>query len=408
MRSIIEQNRIQDQILRERLTEVLPAVMRETGTECWIIASREYNEDPMFHHIVPSGYPTARRITILMFAMEDNELKRISISMPDAELEKYYVRDYDRKTETQFEALERVIRRIGPARININVSDSYAYTDGLSAGLLRKMKEELPADITERFTGSDEAGIRLMETRTRTELEYYPEVMRIAEDIIDEAFSDRVIVPGVTTCRDVMDYMTVRVNELGITTWFPPTIDLQNEKGMQGEDTVIRRGDLVHCDFGITCMNMRTDTQRLCYVLKENETDAPAELKEALKRNNRFQDIVCENMIEGRTGNAIFLSSIEQGKKEGLRPVLYTHPLGLFGHACGPTIGLWTNQNPVYPAGELVLHDLTSFALELSIIEYLEMYKRDTYIFTEESVVFHGGKVYFLSDNRHRLYTVGG
>ena len=209
-----------------------------------------------------------------------------------------------------------------------------------------------------------------------------------------------------TTCRDVMDFMIRRVNELGITTWFNPDIDLQNDTGMHGEETVIQKGDLVHCDFGIEYMNMRTDTQRLCYIRKDGELEAPEELRNALKRNNRFQDIVREQMKTGRTGNEVFLASIAQGKAEGIRPVLYTHPLGLFGHACGPTIGLWTDQNPIYPAGENVVHEHTSYALELSIIEYLEMYGRDTYIFTEESVVLVNDHVDFLCEGRDRFFLI--
>ncbi len=405
MYDIIRQNQIQDEITLERLEKILPDVMRETDTEFWIIASREYNEDPMFHHIVPALYPTARRLTILVFA--DYGKQRISLSMPDAVLERFYVRDYDRVNETQMQALERVIRKYDPKKITLNISDHFAYTDGLSAGLYKKLLNELPADITGRFAANDQAGIRFLERRTETELKYYPEVMREALDIIEAAFSDEVITPGVTTCRDVMDFMIRRVNELGITTWFSPDIDLQNEKGRQGEDTVIERGDLVRCDFGITYMNMRTDTQRLCWIRKQPGDELPAELAEAMKRNNRFQDIVRENMRVGRTGNEVFLAAVKQGKEEGIRPVLYSHPLGVFGHSCGPTIGLWNDQGPIYPAGENIVHEHTSYALELSTIEYLDMYKRDTWISTEESVVLVNDRVDFLGEGRERIKVIG-
>ncbi len=407
MRDIIEQYEIRDRILRERLDTVLPAVMKETGTECWLIASREYNEDPMFRHIVPSLYPTARRLTILILSLRNDNLRRISVSMPDPNLNIYYEHEFDRDRETQFEALTRVLRSLDPGTISINVSSHHGHTDGLSHGLYEVFLKELPEDITGRFTSGEKAGIRLMETRTDTEMELYPEVMHEALEIISRIFSDEVIVPGVSTCRDLMNEMTRMVNARGITTWFPPDIDLQNEKGKQFENTVIQRGDLLHCDFGITYMNMRTDTQRLCYVLKEGEEDVPAELKTALERNNRFQDIVRENMKPGSTGNEVFLNSVRQGKEAGIRPVLYSHPLGLFGHSCGPTIGLWNDQNPIYPAGEYVLHDRTGYALELSTIEYLDMYRRDTYISTEESVVLAGGTVSFLCEGRDRYFIAG-
>ncbi len=267
--------------------------------------------------------------------------------------------------------------------------------------------KELPEDLTGRFVSSDRLGIRFLETRTPGELKYYPEVMKEAMEIIEAAFSDEVIRPGKTTCRDVMDFMEQMTNDKGISLSFPATVDLQRKEGMFEEDTVIQRGDLLHCDFGIVYLNLCTDTQRLAYVCKEGEDELPQELKNAIRRNNRFQDIVRENMAKGLTGNETFTSSIVQGEKEGLRPVLYSHPCGLFGHSAGPTIGLWDHQSGDLPHGELVLHNDTSYALELSIIEHLDIYERDTYIFTEETVVLHDGKVSFLAENRDRIKVIG-
>ena len=130
MRTIVEQNQIKDDILKDRL-ELAKKIMKEKNVDAWLILSREYNEDPLFHALTPAHYPTARRITILVLTQDVN----YSVSMPDAELEKYYVRDYTMNQETQMEALERVLRRVQPQKIAINVSDHFAYTDGLSVGL---------------------------------------------------------------------------------------------------------------------------------------------------------------------------------------------------------------------------------------------------------------------------------
>ncbi len=406
MRTVAEQNKIMDEILHDRL-KLAGEIMKECDVEAWLCLSREYNEDPLFHALTPSHFPTARRITILLLTQKNGECKNYCVNMHDADLEKYYIQDFDMKNETQMEALTRVLNKVNPKNIAINVSDHFAYTDGLSAGLYKMMMKELPKELTDRFISSDDIGIRFLETRTPKELELFPEVMDEAMTIINNTFSDERIVPGITTCRDLMNYMEQEVRDRGIIYWFEPTIDLQRHDGMHGEETVIERGDLLHCDFGITYMNLCTDTQRLCYVLKEGETDAPNELKEALKRNNRFQDIVRENMVIGRSGNDTFEMSIAQGKEEGLRPILYTHPLGFHGHAAGPTIGLFSNQARIPVKGDLLLHDHTGYALELSIVEYLDMYKRDTYIFTEESVVLDNNEVYFLAEGRENLYIVG-
>ena len=126
-----------------------------------------------------------------------------------------------------------------------------------------------------------------------------------------------------------------------------------------------------------------------------------------MKRNNQFQDIVRSNMAKGLSGNETFKLSVEEGKKAGLRPLLYSHPCGLFGHSTGPTIGLWDNQSGKIPHGDLPIREDTSYALELSVVEYLEMYRQDTYIFTEETVVYHDGEVSFLAENRDRIKLLG-
>ncbi len=406
MKTIVEQNQIKDEILKERL-EMAGKIMQECDVEAWLILSREYNEDPLFHALTPSHFPTARRITILVLSQKNGICENWSVSMPSSELEEFYRRDYDMKTESQMTALTRVLRRIDPNKIAIDVSDHFAYTDGLSVGLYRMMMNELPKDLTDRFVSADEVGIRLLETRTPKEREVFPEVMKVAMDIIEKTFSDEQIVPGVTTCRDLMNFMEQEVNNLGIEYWFEPTIDLQRHDGMHGEETVIERGDLLHCDFGVRYLNLCTDTQRLCYVLKEDETDIPEELKAAFKRNNRFQDIVRETMKIGRSGNDVFEMSIAKGKEEGLRPVLYTHPLGFHGHAAGPTIGLFSNQNRIPVKGDLLIHNYTGYALELNVIEYLEMYQRDTFIFTEESVILVDDEVHFLAEHRDKMFVVG-
>ena len=407
MLNLVDQNCIKDEILAERL-ELAESLMKESGVDAWIIASREYNEDPLFHALTPAHFPTARRITLLVLGFENGKYVKYCVNLPDTELEKYYTQDYDRHNETQMEALTRVLTRMNPSNIAINVSDHYAYTDGLSVGLYRLMMKELPKEFTDKFISADGIGVRLLETRTQKELEVYPMVMKEAMDIISKTFSEENIIVGKTTCTDLMNFMKQETNNRGIYTWFDSTIDLQRHDGMHTGDTVIEKGDLLHCDFGIRYLNLCTDTQRLCYVLKDGEEEIPEELQKAFARNNRFQDIVRNHMKLGKTGNEVFVASLEQGKQEGLRPMLYTHPLGFHGHAAGPMIGLFTDQRPQPVKGDLKLHNHTGYALELNTCEHLDMYGRDIYLFTEESVIFIDNEVHFLAENRDQMYKVKG
>ncbi len=407
MRSFVEQKHIKDLFLKERLANIGP-FMKEEGIDAWLVLSKEYNEDILFEFMVPADYYHARRITALLFTHKDGVTDAISMSLPDANMEKYYHREYDFRKEDLYEALTRELKKINPNKIALNYSVDHAFGDGLSTGLYKLLCERLPKELTDKFVSGEQLAIRYLETRTKSELEYYPEVMKTAMDVIEEAYSDAVITPGKTTLRDVMDFMDTKVNSLGLSCWFESTVNLQNEKGFFEEDTVIEKGDLLHCDFGITYMGLNTDTQRLCYILKDDEDDLPESLKVAMKRNNRFQDIVRETYAVGKSGNDVFVEAVAKGKAEGLRPILYTHPLGLHGHAAGPIIGLYSDQNPIPVRGDLKLHDSTGYALELTTVEYVERYGCDIRMMTEESVIFKDGEVYFLAENRDKIKVIRG
>jgi len=407
MRSFVEQKHIKDLFLKERIANI-GQILKEEGIDVWLVLSKEYNEDVIFPFLVHADYYHARRITALLFTHKDGVTDAISMSLPDETLEKYYHREYDFKNEDLYDALARELYKINPNKIAINYSENHAFADGLSTGLYMLLMKKLPKDLTDRFVSSEPIAIRFLETRTESELKYYPEVMDVAMSVIEEAYSDAVITPGKTTLRDVMDFMDSKVNSLGIECWFESTVNLQNENGFFEEDTVIQKGDLLHCDFGITYMGLNTDTQRLCYILKDDETELPESLATAMKNNNKFQDIVRSCYGVGKTGNEVFVEAIDKGKEAGLRPVLYTHPLGLHGHAAGPIIGLYTNQNPIPVRGDLRIHDSTGYALELTTIEFVERYGRDIRMMTEESVIYKNGEVYFLAENRDRIKVIRG
>src|SRR5438093_13710532 len=97
--------------------------------------------------------------------------------------------------------------------------------------------------------------------------------------------------------------MRQRVNDLGFGTWFHTDVDVQR-RGVDLSDSgavVIQRGDVLHCDFGITALGLNTDTQHMGYVLRPGERDIPEGLKQALKNSNRLQDILLTEMRPGRS-----------------------------------------------------------------------------------------------------------
>lgn len=358
-----------DNLLKTRLESVLPQVMRRAGIDMWLVICREYNEDPVFLTLVPSSWYAARRTTMLVFFDRGKAGVERLIVRSRARGD-FYKAAWSKKQTDQWRSLSDIIAQRNPKRIGINTSDTFALGDGLTASLRTKLIKNLDKKYTARLCSAENIAVGWLETRTPQEMEIYDHIVAIAHTIIAEAFSNRVITPGVTSTQDVQWWMREKVAQLGLKPWFHPWVDLQrNQKGegKVSQTGVIHRGDLLHCDLGVTYLRLNTDTQQMAYVLKAGETDAPEGLKEAMQQGNRLQDIFTAEFKTGITGNQLLKAALDKSKKEGLRGMIYTHPLGFHGHAAGPTIGLWDRQGDVPGAGEYPLYLNTCYAIELNV-----------------------------------------
>jgi Xaa-Pro aminopeptidase len=176
-----------------------------------------------------------------------------------------------------------------------------------------------------------------------------------------------VITPGKTRTDDVEWWMRQRVNDLGFGTWFQTDVDVQR-RGADLSDSasvVIQKGDVLHCDFGITAMGLNTDTQHMGYVLRDGEQEVPAGLVQALANSNKLQDLLLAAMKPGRTGNEVLAAARAAMRAAAINGTIYTHPIGDRGHGAGPLIGLWDHQEGVPGRGDVALHKNTWFAIEL-------------------------------------------
>ncbi|MDJ0647029.1 MAG: M24 family metallopeptidase, partial [Flavobacteriaceae bacterium] len=393
----------ENEILKDRFDNLLPQLMDTTNIDMWILISREYNEDPVLRTMLPSTWLNARRRTILVFYRnkQTNSLEKLAIARYDVGEN---IKSAWKKEEQpdQWKALFKIIEERNPKKIGLNMSQYFGIADGLVKTDYDWFTQELPVNFKERIVSAEKLAIAWIETRTQKEMKLFEELTRITHDIIAEAFSNKVIVPGKTSTEDVVWFLRQKVNDLGLKTWFHPTVDIQRNKEQLGShitsfskrpsENIIQKGDLLHCDFGITYLRLNTDCQQHAYVLQDSETEIPSYLKMAFKKGNRLQDILTGNFIEGRTGNEILLKSLNEAKAEGLRPAIYTHPLGLYGHSSGATIGMWDAQQGVPVNGDHPLHKNTAYAIELNVTVPIQEWNRDIRIMLEEPGFFgeHG------------------
>lgn len=397
-----------DSWLTERLERVLPEVMRREGFDMWIVDNREYNEDPVFFSLMPGLTMAARRRTILLFYDPGRgaPIERIAISRYG--IGDFYRGVWDPETEPdQYRALARAVEERDPRTIGINVSETFAFGDGLTAASLENIRRALPVKYRDRLEGAERLAVGWLETRTEREIEAYEGICELVHGLIARAFSSEVVHPGITRSEDVAWWLRQAIADLDLDTWFQPSVDIIRRGGIDRSDpgwSVIRRGDVLHSDVGITYLGLNTDTQQMAYVLRPGETDAPEGLKRALANANRVQDILMSNFVAGRTGNEILRASLEASRAERLDASIYTHPIGFHGHGAGPTIGLWDRQEGVPGTGDYPLYDNTVFSIELNCTTPVaEWNGQEVRIALEQEGVFTGGACRFV-DRRQTAY----
>jgi Xaa-Pro aminopeptidase len=406
--SLKKQAAVYDGWLNSRLEKILPELMRREKIDLWLVICQEYNEDPVYLSLVPWNSLSARRLSMLVFfdRGEAKGIERFSISRYG--IGGLYKSIWDPAKDDQWQALARAVKERNPKRIGIDESETFAFADGLSASLKAKLAQALGPEYGKRLVPAEGLAVGWLERRLPEELEVYPHIVAIAHAIIAEAFSSAVISPGVTRTEDIEWWMWERVRGLGLGTWFSPSVSIQRPKTSPQKDLrAIHRGDLLHCDFGITYLKLNTDTQQMAYVLNDGEEDAPQGLKDALALGNRLQDILMAEMKEGLTGNQILLSALKKAKDEGLKPSIYTHPLGFHGHAAGPTIGLWDMQGGVPGAGDYRLFYDTVHSVELNIrAQVQEWGGQEVRIALEEDASFTQSGCRFLDGRQTGLHLI--
>ena len=408
---------IVDRWLQERMTTVLPDLMKRTGIDMWLIIAREYNEDPILRTMLPSTWQSARRTTILVIYDPGDQKPLETMAMARYAVGDLFRKVWDKETQPdQWKALASLIKEKDPKKIGINKSVTFGHADGLSATHYDMLTSNLEDKYLKRLTSAESLGIGWLETRTKSEMIVYPNIVRMAHQIIAEGFSEKVIQPGITTTDDVVWWYRDKIRSSGYTTWFHPSVSIQRKDEAsfehlrsfsdRPEDEIILPGDLLHVDFGITYLRLNTDTQQHAYVLKSGETEPPEFLINAFAQGNQVQDIFLNNFKTGKTGNEILHQSLTEARDLGLKPTIYTHPIGYHGHAAGPTIGMWDQQEGVPIAGDYPLYPQTAYSIELNNAIFIKEWNKEIRIMLEEDAYFDGDAVHYIDGRQTQLMTI--
>jgi hypothetical protein len=122
---------------------------------------------------------------------------------------------------------------------------------------------------------------------------------------------------------------------------------------------------------------------------------------------NQWQDLLTAGYRTGRTGNEVLARTRDAATQAGLVSSTYTHPLGMFGHAPGPTIGMWDNQGPTPGQGDWPLHASTVYAIEGNIKRQVpEWNDQWVQVKLEQGALYDGERVTYLAGRQTRWHLV--
>ncbi|MBA3578243.1 MAG: Xaa-Pro aminopeptidase, partial [Sphingomonas sp.] len=92
---------------------------------------------------------------------------------------------------------------------------------------------------------------------------------------------------------------------------------------------------------------------------------------------------------------------------KGLKPSIYSHPIGFHGHGAGSAIGFWDNQT-ASPQGQHPLRPSTAWSIEVSAKSLVPEWNNQEVEFRlEEDAFFDGNRVVYLDGRQSEFHLIG-
>jgi hypothetical protein len=393
----LKENVSKKKILKKRLEELLPEMMKKTDSHMWVVIGNENHLDPIMPTLLPDDIDLGR-LTIVVFCFHNGRFERHIISRAFTESDDLFKADFNNKYDDEWGSLKRIVDRCKPKNIMINFSDAIKLCDGLTYTNYKRLNERL-GDYSSKLESSEELALMWLNKRTKKELDIFKTIVKKTEEIIENVFNTDEI--SELTTKKLERNLSQKADELGMTVWYNK-VDFQRKgKASLFNKGVIQPGDLIHCDFGVRHLGLSSDIQKLFYLPEKCESDIPENFKIFLEQANHLQTILSNCFSSGSKGDEILRNTRHQMRKEKINGKIYSHPLGYYGHGSAPIIGRYNQQNGVPLEGDHAVYDNSCWAIELCVIGNVpEWNNQRVHIFVEDSAVLVNNKVYFISERQ--------
>ncbi len=331
---------------KERMDRYLVAALRRSGVDAWLVVTREGTTDPVAFDVA-ADHAVGR--AACLFVDKGDHLERVAIvaSYDTETFEKsgLYTRVVPYGKEGAGVALKAEIEKLNPKLIAVNMSKDEPLADGITAGNLQWLRDTLGADYSKRLVSAEALLVSYRSRKTPAEIAKLRGLVKKTEMILAEALSPAVIIPGKTTEKDVADFIRKRRREMGLGASWEEDQDPNVMAGLArghsaASGATIQPGSIVRIDSGMDEDGYKTDIQRLAYVLRPGETQAPPEVEKAFETVRAANRAAAAALKPGATGTAVDTAARKVITDAGYEEFQHAtgHPIGVYTHDLGPLL----------------------------------------------------------------------
>lgn len=384
-------------LIQEKVDQAIQ-ILKEQNIDLWLTFVRETSgvRDPVLSFLIGDNdltWPSALILTkkgdkiAIVGNLEKEALDRLDVFTE--------IIGYDTGISL---VLRETIARLNPDWIAVNTSKNNVHADGLTHAMYEFLMEYLSGTpYVERLLSAEPIINAMRGRKTKSELARIQKAVDITEEIYRQTFD--FIKVGMTEI-EIANFMHALMKEYGVGYAWPrennPAVNSGPNKvvGHNGPtDIKVERGHVIHFDFGVKYEGYCSDIQRIAYVLREGEIEAPVEVQRGFITVRTAIEQSRGAMKVGATGNAIDNIAREIVVDSGYPEYKYAlgHQLGRVAHDGGALLGpLWEkygdSPNQLLEVGQV-------FTIEpgLAVSGYGYIGLEEDVVLTEEGAMYIGG-----------------
>lgn len=350
-------------IRQDKFNYVLPKAMRQNNIDMWIVIDNGRGTEPMMlDFAIGTSYGHG---IYVFFDNGSDHIERYSLGGPGSSKMMDICGAFDEVPEDG--DLRAIVHKRDPKRIALNYleldfrgDEGMHNADGLSKRNYEFLKKELGTKYAKRFVSAQDLIADYRGEHVVGEIIEFSKAAEITANLLDRAFSNEVITPGVTTQFQVEMWLEEEREKLGIDrTWLAGMWSVESgfrdyEKYplASGEDQIIQPGDILGVDWGVLRNHYATDMKRFAYVLRDGEVEPPHALVEAFEAAMHIRSLIKKNVVVGKTGREqldalkqivrdagyIYTEDERPSDAEGIEVNIGMHGMGNVAHDLGASL----------------------------------------------------------------------